>query len=80
MPLRVHIHEHDDPVFLQHLKQQLDPEIELTVGENVPDPADYEILICGVPDRSAIEASSRMTTLVIPWAGLPMAPALSAPE
>jgi phosphoglycerate dehydrogenase-like enzyme len=43
----------------------------LTVGRELPEPADYEILVAGRPRRRHILASSSLRVLIIPFAGLP---------
>ncbi|UCE24651.1 MAG: hydroxyacid dehydrogenase [Candidatus Zixiibacteriota bacterium] len=71
MTLRVHLSGSQKADFLDCLKAALTPEIVLTSGEDLPDPAEYEVLVCGVPDQKSIEASSNLKHLIIPWAGLP---------
>jgi phosphoglycerate dehydrogenase-like enzyme len=56
---------------LQLLYSQLHTDIDLTAGPNPPDPADYQILVAGRPQREQITASPSLQALVIPWAGLP---------
>ncbi len=53
------------------LKENLAPGIDLTIGEDLPDPAEYDILVSGVPKREFVEASPNLKSLIIPWAGLP---------
>ena len=53
------------------LKSLLDPAIEVLIGTRVPDPADYELLVTGRPERAYLEASSQLNTMLIPFAGLP---------
>ncbi len=57
----------DDPSVLEEL---LVPGVRLTYGPDRPAPADYEILVNGVPRREEIEASPSLRTVIIPWAGL----------
>jgi phosphoglycerate dehydrogenase-like enzyme len=71
MPLRVHMSGEPDDNLLGNLRPLLAEVIDLSCGESIPDPADYEILVCGVPDRDAVEASSSLKALIIPWSGLP---------
>jgi phosphoglycerate dehydrogenase-like enzyme len=56
---------------LHLLRSQLHADIALTAGPNPPDPADYQILVAGRPQRQHITASPNLQALVIPWAGLP---------
>ncbi len=54
-----------------YLRARLSPEIRLTVGPELPEPADYQVLIAGRPQREQIEASSNLQALIVPWAGIP---------
>jgi phosphoglycerate dehydrogenase-like enzyme len=71
MTLRVHLQEEYDEDLVRGLRRLLRENVELTCGEELPQQAEFEILVCGVPDREAIEASAPLRHLVIPWAGLP---------
>ncbi len=71
MALRVHLSGSQEAEFLSCLKAALASDIVLTWGEELPNPAEYDILVCGVPDQKSIEASSNLKYLIIPWAGLP---------
>lgn len=53
------------------LRRELDPEVQLTMGEGTPDTAEYQILVAGRPSRQQMTASPHLHTLIIPWAGLP---------
>ena len=55
----------------QTLLEHLDPQVELCYGPELPQPADYQVLVAGRPERRHLEASPALHTLVIPWAGLP---------
>ncbi|MBT3239914.1 MAG: hypothetical protein HON98_04555 [Chloroflexi bacterium] len=55
---------------LEELKNHLDPEIEVITGTDIPSPADYEILVAGRPTKEQLEASPKLHSLIIPWAGL----------
>jgi phosphoglycerate dehydrogenase-like enzyme len=46
-------------------------QVHVTYGSELPSPPEYEVLVAGRPSRAALEASPRLRTLVIPWAGLP---------
>ena len=65
------IHITYTPDALDVLKEQLDPAIELTIGPEIPQPAEYEILVGGRPSHEELSASPKLHSLVIPWAGLP---------
>jgi phosphoglycerate dehydrogenase-like enzyme len=53
------------------LHKVLDPEIKFIIQPNIPDPADYQVLVSGRPTEDLLEASQNLHTVVIPWAGLP---------
>lgn len=69
--MKVHILRTPTSAELEVLQVNLDPGIELTIGEELPDPAEYLILVDGMPKREFVEASPHLKSLVIPWAGLP---------
>jgi phosphoglycerate dehydrogenase-like enzyme len=72
MRMSVHlVQPRSDTEGLQLLRSQLHADIDLTAGPNPPDPADYQILVAGRPQREHIRASPNLQALVIPWAGLP---------
>jgi phosphoglycerate dehydrogenase-like enzyme len=48
----------------------LDPDICITEGEQIPESADYEILIHPSPSNDWLEASDNLVALVNPWAGV----------
>nr|MBC8366021.1 hydroxyacid dehydrogenase [bacterium] len=49
----------------------LDDRLSLSSGDEVPDPADYEILVAGRPTETLLDASPSLRGLIIPYAGLP---------
>jgi len=53
------------------LRSRLVDNIELVYGEEVPEPADYDVLIAAFPPRELLEASSNLKALIIPFAGPP---------
>ena len=53
------------------LRSRLSNEVNLTYGDTVPDPADFEVLIAAFPSRELLEASPALKALIIPFAGLP---------
>ncbi|MFQ6102343.1 MAG: 2-hydroxyacid dehydrogenase [Anaerolineae bacterium] len=73
MELSVHLLRPPDPDSLARLRASLHPDIHLTLGPDLPTPADYHILVAGRPRREHIIASSNLHTLVVPWTGLPKA-------
>ncbi len=70
--LSVHFLENLSPEFELPLREQLEPSIKLTTGESLPENPDHHILIAGVPEEQQLDASPNLTTLIIPWAGLPV--------
>ncbi|MFP4343262.1 MAG: NAD(P)-dependent oxidoreductase [Anaerolineales bacterium] len=54
-----------------YLEERLAEQVRLTYGPELPAAPEYEVLVAGRPSRAALEASPRLQTLVIPWAGLP---------
>lgn len=52
-------------------KSHLDPEIIITEGKEIPDPANFEILVNANPTKEWIVASKILKAVVIPWAGIP---------
>jgi phosphoglycerate dehydrogenase-like enzyme len=71
MSLSVHVLHSYAQEALAHLRAQLAPGVRLTVGQDLPTPADFEILVGGRPQREHLVASPNLHTLIIPWAGLP---------
>jgi phosphoglycerate dehydrogenase-like enzyme len=70
MTISVHIGYTPDDDALQQLNDALHEDIHLTYG-TLPDNAAYEILVAGRPSQTLLEASPHLTTLLIPFAGLP---------
>ena len=59
------------PAEMERLRERLDPRVLLRTGPALPEPADFEVLVCGRPSEAQLDASPRLRLLVIPWAGLP---------
>jgi len=72
MTLKVHLHMKPAEGFIDEFKAHVGKGIAFTCGEELPECPDYEILVCGVPDKRSIEASPALKQLIIPWAGLPI--------
>lgn len=53
------------------LQASLEPAIELITPPEIPEPAEYHILVAGRPSKEQLEASPKLHTLVVPWAGIP---------
>jgi phosphoglycerate dehydrogenase-like enzyme len=69
--LNVHLAQGFDQLFVDQLGAGLSESVNLTDGPMPPEGADYSILVAGRPTRMLLEASPNLTTLLIPWAGLP---------
>ncbi|WP_420645516.1 NAD(P)-dependent oxidoreductase [Candidatus Leptofilum sp.] len=68
--IHVHLSYPPAPDDLASLQGQLHPNVQLTIGD-LPDPAQYEILVNGRPTPQELTASPNLHTVIIPWAGLP---------
>ncbi len=69
--VRVHIWEKDNSEFTAKLNGLVNQSVAISSGTETPEPADFDTLVCGVPDRELIEASPKLKRLIIPWSGLP---------
>jgi len=72
MPLRVHLLFESEPAFRDGLRAQLRDDIVLTEGKEIPTNPLYDILVGGRIEARHLTASPNLTTLIIPWAGLPV--------
>ncbi len=54
---------------LEALQALVSPDIHLTYGPDIV--SDCEILVAGYPQREHLLASTRLHTLIVPWAGIP---------
>jgi phosphoglycerate dehydrogenase-like enzyme len=70
MTLRVHINHDRLQAQLEDLKAQLDDTIQITTGHDLPEHANFQVLVDGNPTREELAASPHLTTLVVPWAGV----------
>jgi phosphoglycerate dehydrogenase-like enzyme len=68
--LNVHILNKPDPEAYQRLRSHLLPEIQPSFGRQLPDPATFDVLVAGQPTHQQLTASPKLSTLVIPLAGL----------
>ena len=68
--IHVHLSYPPAPEDLAVLRGQLHSEVQLTVGD-LPDPAQFEILVNGRPTPTDLSASPNLHTVIIPWAGVP---------
>lgn len=71
MSLAVHLLREPDVAALARLRAKAHPELTVTVGPELPDPPEYDILVAGRPRREHIIASPHLQALIIPFAGLP---------
>lgn len=71
MPLRVHFYRISFEEYCDQFKSLLDPNIQITEGDKIPQPADYEILVYPTPNEEWLEASPNLRAVVVPWAGIP---------
>ncbi len=71
MSLRVHFNRINFGEFTDEFKSRLDSGIEITEGDEIPQPADYDILVYPTPSEEWLEASPNLRAVVIPWAGIP---------
>jgi len=70
-PVKVHIQYGSKPEHLAALRERLHPEIQLTVGDSPPRPADFEILVHGLPSRADVTASPKLRALIVPKLPVP---------
>lgn len=71
MTLSVHITNPPKEPFLELLKAELADSVTLSFGEEVPEFANYHIIVGGRPSDELLSASPNLHSLVIPWAGIP---------
>lgn len=75
--MRVHLLQPPEPESYRILEQILttsspaDNPVQLSFGERLPVPCDFEVLVAGRPGRAQLATSPNLHSLVIPWAGLP---------
>jgi len=71
MKISAHLLHAPEPASLSYLQEHLEPDVTITTGPDLPEPAGYHILVAGRPQREHLVASPNLKALVIPWAGLP---------
>jgi len=71
MPLHVHFYRISFSELYEEFISLIDEEVKVTVGEEIPDPATYHILVYPTPTQKWLEASPELRAIVIPWAGIP---------
>jgi phosphoglycerate dehydrogenase-like enzyme len=70
MTLKAHYLQAPAPRLLAELQRQLEPEVQLTTGLELPNPADFEILIATRVTRQQLEASPRLRALINLFTGV----------
>jgi phosphoglycerate dehydrogenase-like enzyme len=71
MKLYVHLlRQPSDESALARLRLRLHPAVHLTSGSVLLEPANYQILVAGRPEREHLTSSPDLRALIIPWAGL----------
>jgi phosphoglycerate dehydrogenase-like enzyme len=73
MTLKVHYFIDPQADALNILQSKLDAYIQLSTGKEIPPRAVYQVLINGTPTREYLQASPDLNTLIIPYAGVPLA-------
>lgn len=71
MALTVHVLREIEAPILARLHAQLRPEVTLTMGPDLPQGCNYQILVAGRPRREHVVASPNLQALIVPFAGLP---------
>lgn len=69
--MRVHFNKISFADYTDLFQDLLNPEIDVSVGEDIPDEAAFEVLVHPVPTRDWIAASPKLRAVVVPWAGIP---------
>lgn len=71
MSINVHFYQLRFVNYTDTFKSLIDTEIKYTEGKEIPEPANYHILVHPTPSREWIEASPNLHSVVVPWAGIP---------
>lgn len=71
MTLRVHFNRISFSDFTDEFKSLLEKDIIVTEGREIPDPANYEILVHPTPTQEWLKASPNVRAIIVPWAGIP---------
>lgn len=59
-----------DKQAMQVLDDELDPDVKLIMDTEIPDPAEYHILVAGSPTEEQLNASPNLHTVIVPWTGV----------
>lgn len=71
MSLIVHFRKLSFANRLEEFAEYLDDDIKITIGEEIPQPAEYELLVYPTPSEKWLKASPNLRAVIIPWAGIP---------
>lgn len=71
MTLRVHIVQPTEDSVRLEVARHVSGGIAVSWGPDLPNPADFQVLVNGRPSEAMLKASRHLDTLIIPWAGLP---------
>ncbi len=69
--LRVHITGDDETEFIESLIPLLNENVSLTTDNDKTAQHSCNILVAGLPDKEIVASNNNLTTVIIPWAGLP---------
>lgn len=72
MALKVHYVIDPQEDALEILRSELQSNIHLTAGVEIPPQSDHQILINGTPEREHLQISPHLNTLIIPYSGMPV--------
>lgn len=70
-PFPVHFQSPLSEAEERYLLPALQRPLAISAGPELPPEPAYRVLVAGRPSRAELEASPHLTTLIIPWAGLP---------
>jgi phosphoglycerate dehydrogenase-like enzyme len=73
MTLNVHYYIDPQTKTLEILRTGLENDIQLSAGQEISSAAEYQVLINGTPTLEQLQASPNLDTLIIPYAGVPLA-------
>lgn len=73
MTLNVHYYIDPQTKPLEILRSRLENGIQFSASKDIPTDADFQILIHGTPTPEQLQASPNFHTLIIPYAGVPLA-------
>jgi phosphoglycerate dehydrogenase-like enzyme len=70
MSITVYYPNQPDQEFTDLLGSYLEPGVTLITGKDLPENADYHVLVTGRPTREQMEASPNLQGVIVPWAGV----------